>query len=152
MMKLTKYISLTLLIFSLSLSSIWAQRGGKAFSVDDFKKNRAEFLKKELALTPEEFNKFIPLSEELMDKKFALNREMRQLTRKMRAQKEMSDKEIEKIIDLRLNNHIKEAQLEKSYFEKFKKVLPMKKVLKYFEADMKFAREVMDKNKNRPRK
>ena len=39
--------------------------------------------------------------------------------------------------------NIKRAQLEKEYYEKFKKILPPKKLYKYKRAEGKFAREFM---------
>jgi hypothetical protein len=49
---------------------------------------------------------------------------------------------------------MKEAALEKEYYEKFKKVLPAGKLCKYRDAERKFAREFMkgDREKGKENK
>ncbi len=145
-MKLNKYFTILICIL-FSSASIFAQ---KQFSKEEFKQKRATFLKQELSLTPTEAAQFIPLSEELMDKKFELNRESREKAQSIRNKSNVTDAEYEQVIDTWNNNRVKEATLEREYYQKFKKVLPMRKLRKYQEVDMKFMRSEMDKhNQNR---
>lgn len=145
-MKSIKYLTLLLLVF-LSTASLLAR---EPFSKEEFKKKRAEFLKRELDLTPTEAARFIPLSEELMEKKFELNRLAREKARAIRNKNNVSDAQYEAVVDTWINNRVKEALLEKEYYQKFKKVLPMFKVRKYQEVDMKFMRSMMDQNEKNP--
>lgn len=142
-MKRKWYILSLLCCIAVSTFTLSAQ---KTFSKEDFQRQRAEYLKRELDLTPTEAAKFIPLSEELMQKKFELNRDSREKARAIRNQSNVSDAEYERVIDLWINNRVKEAMLEKQYYQKFKRVLPMHKVRKYQEVDMKFMRSMMDRH------
>jgi Spy/CpxP family protein refolding chaperone len=142
-MKRAKYLAAFILIALFSCISVSAQQ---AFSKEDFKQRRAAYLKKELDLTNEESARFIPLSEELMEKKFDLFREAREKSRAIRDRNNVSDEEYEKVIDAWVTSRLKEAFLEKEYYQKFKRVLPIRKVRKYQEVDMKFMRNLMDRN------
>ena len=128
------------------MASIYPLSAQKSFSKDNFEKQRAEYLKRELDLTPKEASKFLPLSDELMEKKFELNRDSREKARALRKKSNVSDAEYERVIDSWINNREKEAILEKEYYQKFKRVLPMRKVRKYQEVDMKFMRSMMDRH------
>ena len=143
-MRVSKYFFILICLF-FSFSSIFAK---KRFSKDEFKQKRTEFLKRELDLSAQEAAKFIPLSEELMDKKFLLNKEAREEAQSLRGKSNVSDAEYEQVIDTWVNNRVKAAVLEKEYYQKFKRILPMRKLRKYQEVDMKFMRSVM----NRPEK
>ena len=54
-----------------------------------------------------------------------------------------TDADYNKVIDECLDVEIKEAQLEKEYFERFKKILSPEKVYKYRNAEYKFVRNFM---------
>ena len=94
-------------------------------------------------MSPDEAAKFIPLENEFKQKVFDVGRDCRTLTRESREKAKQSDAEYLKLIDCYLDNRIKEAQLEKEYFEKFKKILKPEKLYKYREADAKFSRELI---------
>jgi Spy/CpxP family protein refolding chaperone len=143
-MKSTKYIAILICFLFSTFSGVAQQR----FSKEEFKQQRAAFLKQELDLTPAEAARFIPLSEELMEKKFELNREAREKARTIRNRSNVSDAEYEQVVDAWINSRVKEALLEREYYQKFKRVLPMRKVRKYQEVDMKFMRAMMQRNDN----
>lgn len=145
-MKLFRRQVVFLILFLFSTFSIVAQQ---RFSKEQFKQKRAAFLKSELDLTPTEAAQFIPLSEELMEKKYELNRFAREKARAIRNRNNVSDAEYEVVIDTWINNRVKEALLEKEYYRKFKRVLPMYKLRKYQEVDMKFMRSVMEQDGGR---
>ena len=139
-MKLKKHIIFAFLFLFSTLSLVAQHR----FSKEDFKQKRAAFLKSELNLTPTEAARFLPLSEELMDKKFALNRDARKKARAIRDRNNVTNAEYEDVIDTWINCRVKEALLEKEYYQKFKQVLPMYKLRKYQEVDIKFMRSIME--------
>lgn len=143
-MKANKHLYTLLAILFIAIGTLQAQRS-TPFSVENFKKKRAEYLKQELKLTPQEYTLFIPLSEELMDKKFELSKEARLHIRALKKKEQPTEQDYEKAIGLHLQQRIDEALLEKEYVEKFKQVLPIDKVFQYFDADMKFIRNMMDK-------
>lgn len=125
------------------------KREKKEFSKDDFLKKRNDFLIRELSLTSAEAESFLKLSKELTEKKFELHREAREKAKNLRSKASATDADYEAVIDTWVNNRVKEANLEKEYYNKFKRVLPMQKVRKLQEVDMKFIRNVMDKKRDK---
>lgn len=113
--------------------------------IEVFKQKKAEFLKKELQLTDAEFKSFIPLVNELMDKKYEVNRSSRQYMKTISYKKVNSDTDYKTAINAMLNSQLQEAQLQKEYSQKFLEVLPAEKVYKYYQVEMKFMRNMLDK-------
>lgn len=143
----TKIISL---LFFFSVVTFFANgQENRKFNLEEFKKNRSEFLKKEIGLTKEEEKKFIPISDELMKKKYDLNRQLRQESRTLRSKEKMTDADYEAIVKKTLETKAKEVELEKEYYEKFKKVLSPEKIYKYQMAEMKLAKNMVH-NRERP--
>jgi hypothetical protein len=96
-----------------------------------------------MGLTPEEAAAFIPLCNELQEKMFEAGRECRKLSKDLRHNQNATDADYLKVIDECVSVDMKQAQLEKEYYEKFKKILSPKKLYKYKRAEGKFAREFM---------
>jgi AAA15 family ATPase/GTPase len=88
---------------------------------------RKEYLTKELALTPTESDAFFPVYNEYIQKK-------RETRRSLRSEKTSSDNSVNKIIDLEQNL----IDLQREYLEKFRKILPEKKIVQLLEAEKKF--------------
>ena len=136
------------LLFNLFDVSAQVQGNRQPFG-NDFWEKRNAFIVADCGLSPDEAAKFIPLENEFRQKVFDIGRDCRTLARESREKTKQSDVEYLKLIDCYLDNRIKEAQLEKEYFEKFKKILKPEKLYKYREADAKFSRELIN-NVRRP--
>jgi len=117
------------------------------FNYEQFKQKKAKYIKKEVGLTEDEAKAFLPLTDELMAKKFTLNKELRKAARALREKKDRTDDDFDSLVKQTLDVRIKEAQLEKEYYQKFKKVLSAEKIYKYQNAERKFVKEVVDKDK-----
>ncbi len=112
-------------------------------SFENFRAKRAAFITERVKLTPEEAQVFWPLCNELQEKKFELNKPLRENWKKLRdSKKEMTSEEYLKIIDMNADIKLKEAQLDKEYLEKFKKVLSPEKIFKYQRAEEEFMRQM----------
>ena len=116
----------------------------------EFEKLRAKriaFFTKEIGLTAEEAREFWPIFNELEEKKFEINRDMRQEVRKIReaerAGKSISAAEYDRINNILIDAKEKELELEKEYIKKMQKILSPEKIFKYQRADYRFAREVL---------
>lgn len=116
---------------------------GDRFDKESFFAKKGDFIVTELGLTLEEAAVFIPLSEELSQKRFEAGRRCRQLNKEMRLKEKPTDEEYTRLIDECLTVGLKEAELEKEYYEKFKEILSPEKLYKYKEAEHKFMREFM---------
>lgn len=140
---------LVIFLLSFGLISVNGQdkktEENKRDRIERYKEKKAEFLKKELQLTDAEAAAFIPLVNELMDKKYEAYRSARMNIKSMRDKTEKTEADYKRSIDGMLDSQIKEAELQKEYYQKFMKVLPIEKVYKYHEAEMKFMKSSMDK-------
>lgn len=153
-----KFKNIILLSFlAISISFVSAQnntdrpRKGRSFDVEAIKKEKMSFLTKEIGLTEEEADKFLPLEAEYMDKKFQINREARRATRELRQKENKTDSDFKKITEINLEANKKEAELEIEYFKKFGKVLSAEKVEKYRAADLKFKEKMLKQHQERRR-
>ncbi|MCD7976462.1 MAG: hypothetical protein LUG51_04650 [Tannerellaceae bacterium] len=124
-------------------------QGNRRFDRESFLVKRSAFITAELGLTPEEAAAFIPLCEELQQKKFEVGQACRKLTKDVRDMSKPTDSDYTNVIDECLEVNLKEAKLEKEYYEKFKEVLPPAKLYKYKQAEYKFAREFMKQSGER---
>ena len=102
------------------------------------------FITKQLGLTPEEAQKFWPVYNQFSDARKQLHEQHKENRKNI---DNLSDSEIEKLID----NHIildqKELDLKKKYHEEFKKVLSNKKIAKLYHAEMMFKAELLKRLK-----
>lgn len=94
-------------------------------------------------VNPEEAASFIPLCNELQEKMFEAGRECRKLSKDLKHNENATDADYLKVIDECVSVNMRQAQLEKEYYEKFKKILSPKKLYRYKRAEGKFAREFM---------
>lgn len=143
-----------LLIFCwlcLTLSYAHAQQPGDEKTP---KKERVEALKvafitEKLQLTAKEAQVFWPVYNEF-EEKLELSRKSRRKDAQvaMEAIDKLSDKEVENFIEAEFSQRQKELDIQKEYHEKFKKVLPLKKVGKLYLAEQEFKRQLLKKIKD----
>jgi hypothetical protein len=130
-----------------SLGNAQDKRGGR-FDKEVFLVKRSAFVIAELSLTPQEAELFIPLLEELEQKKYEAGQKCRKFSKEVKQKKNPNSVDYLSTIDECLGVGIKEAELEKEYYEKFKKVLSPEKLYKYKDVEYRFAREFV-KNSER---
>ena len=97
------------------------------------------YLTKQLELTADEAKVFWPIYNQY-DAEMEVIRKGR-LTELMNAKinfESMSDADVSKTIDNEFNSQQQELNIKKKYNEEFKKVLPVKKVAKFWVAEQKF--------------
>jgi len=129
-------------LFSMVSVTVSGQENNRTtFDRNEFWVKRNAFITSEIGLTSDEAVKFIPVENEYKQKQFESGRDCRRLTQENQNKKNMTNAEYLKMIDCYLENRMKEVQLEKEYFEKFKKILSPAKLCKYQQADAKFMRE-----------
>lgn len=101
---------------------------------------RVAFITNYVGLTTDEAQKFWPIFNELQAERKALrkNHKPKKDGRKI---DEMTDAEVEKLVDGALNFKQEDLALAKKYHEKFKSVLPIKKVAKLYHAEKAFKQQ-----------
>jgi hypothetical protein len=118
-------------------------KSNKHFDKESFLLKRSAFITAELGLTSEEAAAFIPLCEELQQKKFDVGHKCRKLSKRMHPDRTPTDAEYLQAIDECLGVGLKEAELEIEYYQRFKEILSPAKLYRYREADHRFMREFM---------
>lgn len=148
-MRLRSILILILVCIALAVSAQDKSRRGGGFNMEVIKKEKAEFLTKEMQLTEAEAKAFLPLEAEYMVKKFEVNRATRHETRLLKQKKEKTEDDYKKITELNLEANKKESEIQIEYFKKFSEVLSAEKVEKYRSADFKFKEEMLKKHRNK---
>jgi Spy/CpxP family protein refolding chaperone len=151
-MKTTKRILIPLFfVLLVSTNSIFAQGGGgKQEKRENIEAMKIAFITKKLDLTPQEAQQFWPVYNQYSDKTVELRKKRRQDNREARQNfDELSDKEVEQLVNNDIATRQKELDLQKEYNEKFKAVLPIKKVAKLYAAEEQFKVVLINKLKDR---
>lgn len=124
----------------------WKEKGEKIQAL------KIAFITQELDLAPEEAQNFWPLYNE-MEKALAVVRKDKWNNRveagMMLNLDIMSDTEIEEALKLEFDITEKELTIRRSYFEKFKKVLPMRKVALLYSAEERFKLKLLNELRKR---
>lgn len=106
--------------------------------IEHFKK---DFITKELELTPQEADAFFPIYNEYSSRRKEARRSLRQEMKSLN--NEASGGSIDKLMDKEQNM----IDLQKEYLDKFRKVIPEKKVIKLIEVEKKFKMMLLQKLK-----
>jgi len=150
-MKTNKYIFFTLLLALIINLSSYAQN-----KRENIQAMKVAFITQKLDLTPQEAQQFWPLYNQYSEKTIELRKKRRQSRQGNRENRpnldSLSDKEIEQLVNNDLIIRQKELDLQKEYNEKFKAVLPIKKVAKLYAAEEQFKVVLINKLKDRKEK
>ena len=120
--------------------SAMAQSGTKRDKIDAL---RVSFISSKVSLTTQENQLFWPLYNEYNDKADNIKKSFRQQFVKDVDFNTLSDKEAEAYLIAELLVKQKEYELSKEYYEKFKKVLPIKKIALIRRAEDDFKKELI---------
>ncbi len=107
---------------------------------------RVAYFTRQVGLNTDEAKKFWPVYNEMQEEIQKLQRERRMRHRNGReAHENLSDAELEKMINEEFISRQKELDIEKKYHERYKEILPMKKLAQYYRAQEGFKRELLKK-------
>lgn len=137
-MKQFKYILFVL--FCLTAAVSYAQPGSKRDKIEAL---RVTFINQKVNFTTQEAQLFWPLYDEYNDKLENARKSFRQQFIKNTDFTTLTDKEAEAYINAELSLKQREYELYKEYFDKFKKVLPIKKVALLRRAEEEFKKELI---------
>jgi hypothetical protein len=150
-----KYLLIMMSIFCLSLTA-QEQKSNQAhrprMTSEEFRTKQQEYITRKAELTEEESAAFFPLYFELQSKKHQANRNAWKQARAV-APKDRTEEDCAKMVDALADVKIECATLEKEYLQKFKKILPAKKLMRVQMAEDGFQRELlrgMQQNGHRP--
>ncbi|NOU60526.1 hypothetical protein [Marinifilum caeruleilacunae] len=141
-----------LMVFCFSAMAQHGKGEGRGRMHKEIKAQKISYITQKLELTPEEAQLFWPVYNELEKKKDALRKEGRVLFHKIRnGLDSIPESELVQISDDMIAYRIKDAQLNKEYHEKFKKILPIKKVLELYHTEKQFQSMLLRKIKEKGR-
>ena len=116
-----------------------AQETDKESKEQQIKSQKIAFFTDKIGLTPEEAEKFWPIYNSYWDKKNKITAERKEkMTYFAQNSENMSEQEMRNYADIYINYEIQLAELLNEYHEKFKEILPIKKVMKIYLADYEF--------------
>jgi predicted DNA-binding transcriptional regulator YafY len=122
------------------LFSALALLGGALTAQDDKIENfKKDFLLKELELTPQEAEAFFPIYNEYSGKRKEARRSLRREMQNLNT--DAGNSSVDKLMDKEQDM----VDLQKEYLDKFRKVIPEKKVIKLLEAEKKFKMMLLQK-------
>ena len=140
---------LAVIFFLCVVNQSYSQQG-KFITREQIKSQKIGFITQHLNLTVEEaqvfwpvFNEYEAKKEEIQKKKVESLKELKQPNVKI------SEKEMESLADLQITLKLAEAKLAEEYHVKFKKVLPIAKVLKLYQSDYRFTNYLLKQVRNK---
>ncbi|HKM92975.1 MAG TPA: hypothetical protein VJY41_04920 [Prolixibacteraceae bacterium] len=140
--KLTSCIILMLMAFSTFANE---KPDGK-FDFEKFKAEKIAYITNALSLTPKEAEVFWPVYNEFEGKKWELLQERRNIDNSLKdGVKEMSDEEYTKLSRKIAQSFIDDGKLIDEYNEKYLKILPPKKVVLLYAAELNFRNHLLRK-------
>lgn len=137
-----KLIALVVLLCGFMPVLLAADGCDQHLSREEFRAKQKAFIIEQAGLTPKEADKFFPVYFELQDKKKKLNDESWSMMRKGKDDK-TTEAQYEEIIERVCNNRIAADRLDKSYMDRFKKLISCKKLYLVQRAEMRFHREML---------
>jgi hypothetical protein len=136
-----------MILMTLSLISIAQnnpEKTNKQQLLEKIEAQRSAYITSKLDMTSEESAKFWPLYNEYSRKRMELKKE-----NKAQNTDNLSEQESRMELDEQIESQEKALALKKSYYEKFKAVLPAAKLAKLESAEQEFRREILRQIKER---
>jgi len=115
--------------------SVFAQRGER------MKAFKAAYFTEKLELTTEEARLFWPIHDEFEAERKKLRDQFERPDKRI---ENLSDEELEKLLNQRFDLEEQELQLKRKYFQKFKTALPIRKVARLHRVEREFKKEVLE--------
>jgi hypothetical protein len=112
---------------------------------------RVAHITKSLSLTPAEARLFWPVYNEYLDKLEALSRKHRNWNEQVYAIDKLTDEEAELIAEREISRLEESAVLRRTYHEKLKEVLPIRKIAMLYESEREFNRALFRESQYRMR-
>lgn len=126
------------------------QHHGEKMPEEKIKALKIAFLTNRLSLTPEEAQAFWPVYNEYQDRKMEVHKAQMTLGKTLKTKfEQLSDAEMNKLLDEHIVLKQKETDLEIDYLQRFRKILPVKKIAMLQKAERDFKLEVLNEYKNR---
>ena len=131
------------LLFILSMNMLQAQENRS--KEERIQALKVAFITEELNLTPEQSQGFWPLYNELQGKL----RKLKKSRIKRLDLDEMSDTELEALLEGHLKGEEEKIALHRTYTQRFKKVITIRQIIKLTQSEHRFRKELLRRSKER---
>lgn len=144
-------ILFTIAALTFSLNALAQHEGHECKKKEQIKLQKVNFITEKLQLTVEESQQFWPLYNEAEKKIDGYEKEMRQIMKKYKESKDvLTDAEVNEMADKMTELQVLAAKTEAEYFEKYKKVLSVRKVMELRGAEKEFHHDLLKQLKGGP--
>ena len=141
-----------LMLFVTNQFTVIAQKPDQSQNKEQREARKIAFFTMKMELTSDESLRFWPVVNEMEAELKALKKENADGRKMLKDKKEISDEELVEIMDARLQISKDVLDIKIKYHEKFKEILPIKKVAKYYEATKEFKKMTTMWKSNQPKK
>ena len=120
---------------------------------EEMMRHKRGFFQRKLELSEDAMNKFWP-EYEAMDgelRKLAAERKKLTIDLRQKMRSKASDAELEKLMDRYLEIDAERVAVKRRYYERFKKVLPIRKVIRIPVAERQFRKKMLERLRRRDR-
>jgi hypothetical protein len=144
-----KNLFITILFVSGIVSGLNAQNcGDNCKKKEQIKAQKVAFITEKLQLTVEEAQQFWPIYNEMNKKSDEIDQQTKTIVRNYNKDKEtLSNTEIETMSDKLMELEVSSSKLDADYYQKFKKVLPIRKIIELYQAERDFKHELLQQLK-----
>ena len=145
-------LNAVLLLLLPFIASAQSHNNGRNPEIEAYK---VTYLKEKLELSPEEAKIFWPIYNSWTSEQAALRAERREKMisfRKITEIEDLSDTEVQNLINNELNFKQRDLNIERKYYTKLKNSLPIKTVGKYYRAQETFKRDLLSRYRQGARK
>lgn len=143
-MEIKKTIIPIIAFLALALSAVAQEKvADRNQWMNELRQYKRTYFAKELDLTREQQNKFFPLYEEMEQQTAAVDDDVRLMERRIAEAPDASDLEYEKAAEAIYDGKVRQAEIEKSYMEKFKDVLSRKQLFMLNSVERQFQRDII---------
>ena len=112
---------------------------------EKFRQDKHNFMTEKMELSEEQAARFFALYDEMSQKKFALNREIRREDRRIETGENITDAEYKAAADKAAALHEKEAAIEKEYYARFCEILSPRQQYLYHRCEVEFQKSMLNK-------
>lgn len=137
-------LSMMILGFLSSMFAVSAQdKQDRDQWMNEIKQYRRTYFTKELNLTRDQQTKFFPIYEEMEERTAQAEEEARVMERRIAEAPDATDLEYEKATEALYDAKLTQAEIEKSYMDKFRSVLSARQLFELKNAERQFQREML---------
>lgn len=133
-------------VAALPLSAARQEKGGQPDRdqwMTEMRQYKRAYFAKELGLSREQQNKFFPVYEEMDDRIFKINEDVRLMEKRVADLSNPTDLEYQKATEAMYDAKTQEAAIENEYAGKYKEILTPKQLFRLKAVERQFNRELM---------